>query len=109
MKILGEIKPKETESKKSTTAKTVNLTGYRKKKSRTKRLIKLSLTLVGVAAFLYVWINADRIFEPLRGIASKIETRTSNEVGFPITLPGSAGYSFERFGENFSLLTDTYL
>lgn len=109
MKILGEIKPKETESKKSTTAKTVNLTGYRKKKSRTKRLIKLSLTLVGIAVFLYVWINADRIFEPLRGIASKIETRTSNEVGFPITLPGSAGYSFERFGENFSLLTDTYL
>lgn len=109
MKILGEIKPAETETKKSTTAKTVNLTKYRKKKSRTKRLLKLSLFLVCAAAFLYVWFNADRIFEPLRGIASKIETRTSNEIGFPITLPGSAGYSFERFGENFSLLTDTYL
>lgn len=109
MKILGEIKPKETETKKSATAKTVNLTGYRKKKNRTRRLIKLAFILAGAAVFLYVWINADRIFEPLRGIASKIETRTSNDIGFPITLPGSAGYSFERFGENFSLLTDTYL
>ena len=56
-----------------------------------------------------MWINADTIFEPLRGIASKIETRTSTSVGFPVSLPGSAGYSFEKFGENFSLLTDTYL
>ncbi|MCM1335046.1 MAG: DUF5711 family protein [Bacteroides sp.] len=109
MKILGEIKPTEMETKKSTTAKTVNLTKYRKKKNRTKRLLKLALFLVLAAVFLYVWFNADRIFEPLRGIASKIETRTSNEVGFPIDLPGSASYSFERFGENFSLLTDTYL
>lgn len=61
------------------------------------------------AAVAFVWFNADTIFEPLRGIASKIETRTSNSVGFPVDLPGSAGYSFERFGENFSLLTDTYL
>ena len=47
--------------------------------------------------------------EPLRGIASKIETKTSDEVGYPIKLSGSASYYFDSFGENFSLLTDTYL
>ena len=112
MKIPEEIKKKQAVSqpqKKETTAKTVNLTKYRKNKERKKNLPKLILSGILIIAFAYVWINADRIFEPLRGIASKIETRTSNTVGFPIDLPGSAGYSFEPFGENFSLLTDTYL
>ena len=111
MKIPEEIKQKKAAQpqKKETTAKTVNLTKYRKNKDRKKNLPKLILTGILVIAFAYVWINADRIFEPLRGIASKIETRTSTTVGFPIDLPGSAGYSFEPFGENFSLLTDTYL
>lgn len=96
-------------TKKSTTAKTVNLTEYRKKKRNTKRTLKLIAVGAVVAAFAYVWVNADTIFEPLRGIASQIETKTSSDIGFPISLPGSAGYSFERFGNNFSLLTDTYL
>jgi len=112
MKIPEEIKRKQAAQppqKKETTAKTVNLTKYRKKKANKKNIPKLILTALIVIAFAYVWINADRIFEPLRGIASKIETRTSTTVGFPIDLPGSAGYSFEPFGENFSLLTDTYL
>lgn len=95
--------------KKETTAKTVNLTKYRRSKKFKGNTVKIIIGLIIVSVFAYVWINADRIFEPLRGIASKIETRTSYSVGFPITLPGSAGYSFEKFGENFSLLTDTYL
>lgn len=109
MKILGELKINKPETKKSTTAKTVNLMQYRKKKDRPKRIAKLTVFLLAAIALVYVWVNADTVFEPFRGIASKIETKTSNEVGFPITLPGSAGYSFERFGNNFSLLTDTYL
>ncbi len=100
---------KEQAPKKETTAKTINLTKYRKSKKFKQNILKLILVLIILGAFAYVWINAGRIFEPLRGIASKIETRTSTSVGYPITLPGSAGYSFEKFGENFSLLTDTYL
>ncbi len=109
MKILGELKTNQPETKKSTTAKTVNLTQYRKKKKRKSQIIKLTLFLLAAIMLFYVWVNAEQIFEPLRGIASKIETKTSNDVGFPIKLPGSASYSFKRFGDHFSLLTDTYL
>ncbi len=105
----GERRQQPTVTKKSTTAKRVNLTEYRKKKRNTKRTLKLVAAGAVIAVFAYVWVNADTIFEPLRGIASQIETKTSSDVGFPISLPGSAGYSFERFGGNFSLLTDTYL
>ncbi|MGN0657371.1 MAG: DUF5711 family protein [Ruminiclostridium sp.] len=105
-----EVQPQQqnkTEVKKR--EKNVNLTSYRKKRQRRKRIIKLTAITVGIAAFLFVWFNADEIFEPLRGIASKIETKTSYSVGFPVTLPGSTEYSFKQFGDSFSLLTDTYL
>ena len=95
--------------KKETTAKKTNLTQLRKSAKNRKNVLKLIAVLAVVILFAVVWSNADTIFEPLRGIASKIETRTSTAVGFPVSLPGSAGYSFEKFGENFSLLTDTYL
>lgn len=95
--------------KKETTAKKTNLTQLRKSARNRKNLLRLLAVLICVCLLAAVWINADTIFEPLRGIASKIETRTSTSVGFPVSLPGSAGYSFEKFGENFSLLTDTYL
>ncbi len=95
--------------KKETTAKKTNLSQLRKNAKTKKNLFKLLVILACVLALAVVWVNADTIFEPLRGIASKIETRTSTSVGFPVSLPGSAGYSFEEFGENFSLLTDTYL
>ncbi len=100
---------KDNSVKTEATAKSINLTKYRKSKKFKTNLLKLIAILIVLSAFAYVWINADKIFEPLRGIASKIETRTSTSIGFPINLPGSAGYSFEQFGENFSLLTDTYL
>ena len=112
MKIPENIK-KNTEKaepvKKETTAKKTNLTKLRKNAKTRKNVFKLVIVLICVIAIGIVWTNADTIFEPLRGIASKIDTRTSTAVGFPVTLPGSAGYSFEQFGENFSLLTDTYL
>ncbi len=95
--------------KKETTAKKANLTQLRKNAKTRKNLLRLLVVLIFVCIFAAIWLNAGTIFEPLRGIASKIETRTSTAVGFPVSLPGSAGYSFEEFGENFSLLTDTYL
>ncbi|MBQ8614781.1 MAG: hypothetical protein IJ416_11250 [Ruminiclostridium sp.] len=113
MKVPEQVKQqaakKEPQPKKETTAKNINLTKYRKSKKFKQNIAKLILIIICIALFAWVWFNADRLFEPLRGIASKIETRTSTSIGFPVTLPGSAGYSFEKFGENFSLLTDTYL
>lgn len=85
-----------------------DIVAYRKKRKSRARLIRLLTILVFVCIFAYVWFNAETIFEPLRGIASKIDTTTSSEEGFPVRLPVSATYSFEEFGENFSLLTDTY-
>ena len=92
-----------------TLGKTTDLTKYRKKKKQSRNLVRLIIILVVVIAFAIVWMNAGTIFEPLRGIASKVDTRTTNEVGFPIELPGSSSYALECFGENFTLLTDTYL
>lgn len=54
-------------------------------------------------------LNAEIIFEPLNGIGSRIESKTSSAKGFPVYLPGSAEYSFYEFDNNFILLTDTYL
>ncbi len=112
MKVLEQPVHNNDNNKKSEPDKktgNVNLTKYRNKKKRTKSMFKLILVLLGVIAFLIVWYNADTIFEPLRGIASKIENKTSYAVGFPVTLPGSTEYSFKESGDIFSLLTDTYL
>lgn len=87
----------------------VNLTSYRNKKNRNKSIFKLVIVFAVALTFVLVWYNAATIFEPLRGIASKIENRTSYDVGFPVNLPGSTEYSFKASGEIFSLLTDTYL
>ena len=91
--------------------KLVDFTEYRKKtkKKQHKHLFKLIIILLGVIAFALVWKNADTIFEPFRGIASRVETKTSMQVGFPIELPVSGDYSIKKFGDTFSLLTDTYL
>lgn len=95
--------------KESSGVKTSDLTEYRKKRKR-KRLYK-KLVIMGIVsiAIIIVAVNFSAIIEPLRGIASRIETKTSDDVGFPIKLPGSASYSFDSFGDSFFLLTDTYL
>ncbi len=102
---MAKSRKKAVETKKSPN----DIIAYRKKRKQRNNIIKLlsiGLVLVGIAL---IWTNAGTIFEPLRGIASKIDTRTTEDVGFPVNLPGSASYSFADFGDNFLLLTDTYL
>lgn len=114
MKILDKDKD-ELAAKKQNNAgtddKLVDFTEYRKKakKKQHKHLLKLIVILLGVIAVYLVWKNADTIFEPFRGIASRVETKTSMQVGFPIELPASGDYSIKKFGDSFSMLTDTYL
>jgi len=89
-----------------------DLTKYRKKQKKKQNrhmLLKLTVILLGIAALALVWVNAETIFEPLRGIASKVETKTSYDAGYPIELPASSDYSLVRTGDSYSLLTDTYL
>lgn len=86
-----------------------NLVEYREKRKQKRLIIKLIIIGLVFAAVIIVAINFSAIIEPFKGIASRIETKTSDDVGFPIKLPGSASYSFDSFGNNFLLLTDTYL
>lgn len=89
--------------------KTSDLVAYRKKRKQRANTIKLAV--IGGILILVVVIaaNFNSIIEPFRGIASQINNKTSSDVGFPVQLPGSATYSFSRFGNDFLLLTDTYL
>lgn len=89
--------------------KTADLEEYRKKVKQRKLLVKLIIILALILGFFILVLNLSDIMDSLKGIASKIDTKTSNDVGYPIKLSGSASYSFESFGENFSLLSDTYL
>ncbi len=60
-------------------------------------------------AGVLVYLNRDTIFEPLRGIFSRVTTTTDDEAGFPVNMPSSTDYRFNELGDGFSLLTDTYL
>lgn len=89
--------------------KTADFEEYRKKVKQRKLLVKLIIILVLFFGVFLLVMNIDNIIDSLKGVASKIDTKTSTEVGYPIKLSGSASYSFESFGDNFSLLSDTYL
>lgn len=102
---LAEVSGNESSKK----PKHIDLGKARKKKAKSSHLIRLIVILIAVLVLAFVWLNASTIFEPLRGIASKVETKTSTDVGFPIKLPGSSDYSLMRLSDSFSLLTDTYL
>ncbi|MFR4023336.1 MAG: hypothetical protein ACLTZI_10260 [[Eubacterium] siraeum] len=65
--------------------------------------------LVVILALIPVWIYRDTIFEPLRGIASRIQTTTTEAAGYPISLTGRSDYSFCAMNDSFALLSDTYL
>lgn len=82
---------------------------YRKKKKKAKRIRTLIILLVIIAALVPVWIYRDTIFEPLRGIASRIQTTTTESAGYPISLTGRSDYTFCSMNDSFALLSDTYL
>lgn len=86
-----------------------DVTLYRKKKKKAKLIRNLIILLVIVAAAVPIWIYRDTIFEPLRGIASRIQTTTDETAGYPISLTGRSDYSFCAMNDSFALLSDTYL
>ena len=77
---------------------------YREKTKRRKTLIKLIVFAVIAAAVLIIVINWRAILAPFKDIGRK-----NGEGGFPVDLAGSANYVMGELGENFYLLTDTYL
>ncbi len=93
----------------SSAKQTGDLMEYRKKRKQKRLIVKLLIVGLIFVAVIVIAVNFSAIIEPFKGIASRIETKTSDDIGFPIKLPGSASYSFDSFGNNFLLLTDTYL
>ena len=77
---------------------------YREKTKHRKSMIKLIVFVLVTAALIIVVINWRAILAPFKDIGSR-----TGEGGFPINLTGSANYVMGEMGENFWLLTDTYL
>ncbi|MCL1904116.1 MAG: DUF5711 family protein [Oscillospiraceae bacterium] len=77
----------------------------RKQKKWEKAMV--ALFVMGVIALLAVLIfyNRSVIMSPLEGIGRK----STSEAGFPVRLPGSTGYSINKFDSGFMLLTETYV
>ena len=75
---------------------------YGKKKNNSKlKLLIFALIILLVVLFLLNWRT---IMSPFKDIALDV-----GEGGFPVMLPGSTDYCLGEMGDNFYLLTDTYL
>lgn len=77
---------------------------YREKRKRRKSLTRFIVFVLITAAIIIIVINRKQILAPFKDIGSK-----NAEGGFPISIAGSANYVMGDMGENFYLLTDTYL
>lgn len=77
---------------------------YREMKKRKKAKIRGLVFLFTVIVIVLVAVNWKAIIAPFNGAGLDI-----GEGGFPVNLPGSTRYVLGEMGENFYLLTDTYL
>lgn len=66
--------------------------------------IKLFFLGVFLLAVFLVVLNWDKVIAPFKDAALDVK-----KGGFPVELPGSTGYVLEDLGENFCLMTDTYI
>ena len=81
-----------------------NINQFRKKRARRKLIFRLALIVLAVLVVILIAINWGSIIAPFKDAALDV-----GEGGFPVELPGSAGYTLDELGENFYLLTDTYI
>lgn len=81
-----------------------NINTFRKKRARRKLLLRLGVLVLIILSVVLIVANWSKIIEPFKDAALDV-----GEGGFPVELPGSAGYKLDELGENFYLLTDTYI
>jgi len=81
-----------------------NINKYREKRIRKKKQVRLIVFVLIAAAVIIIVINRKQILAPFKDIGNR-----NAEGGFPISIAGSANYVMGDMGENFYLLTDTYL
>ncbi len=77
---------------------------FRKKRAKRNFVFRLSVLVLIALIVLLVVINWNRIISPFKDMALDV-----GEGGFPVELPGSTGYVLDELGDNFYLLTDTYI
>lgn len=77
---------------------------YRENKKRNKAKTRGLIFLLIVVVIILVIVNWKTIISPFKDIGLNL-----GEGGFPVSLPGSTRYVLGKMGENFYLLTDTYL
>ncbi|MBE6902632.1 MAG: hypothetical protein E7478_09165 [Ruminococcaceae bacterium] len=81
-----------------------NINLFRKKRARKKLITRLVILALILLVVVLIVVNWKKIIAPLKDIALDV-----GQGGFPVELPGSTGYVLDELGENFYLLTDTYL
>lgn len=77
---------------------------FRKKRNRNKLAVRGVIFLVVMVVVILIAANWKTLIAPLKDVALN-----PGEGGFPVALPGSTRYVMGELGENFYLLTDTYL
>ncbi len=81
-----------------------SINNFREKRRRKRIIFWSALPPLLIIAALIIYFNWNVIISPFRDAALQVK-----EGGFPVSLPGSAGYTLDELGGNFMLLTDTYL
>lgn len=77
---------------------------FRRKRKQKSLAVRGVVFLVVLVAAILIAANWRAVIEPFKDIALN-----TGEGGFPVALPGSTQYVMGEMGENFYLLTDTYL
>lgn len=95
---------KETVKREKRLDKRNDINSFRKKRARQKLIFRIAVILLFALIILLIVLNWSRIIAPLKDAALDV-----GEGGFPVELPGSAGYVLGELGDSFYLLTDTYI
>ncbi len=95
---------KEAVKKEKRIDKRNDINSFRKKRARQKLIFRVAVGLLFALIILLIVLNWSRIIAPLKDAALDV-----GEGGFPVELPGSAGYVLDELGDSFYLLTDTYI
>lgn len=92
------------EEKKPELDKSLDIAARQRRDNLRRARFSASLVLLLTLVLILVAINWDKVIAPFKDAALDV-----GKGGFPVNLPGSAAYVLDGFGENFCLVTDTYL
>lgn len=89
---------------KQTTEQSGKINKTRVKKGGKNKKLRFLIIILVVLALVFIIANWRTVFAPFEDIMLR-----HGKGGFPVSLPGSTQYCLGELGDNFYLLTDTYL